>query len=67
MGDIVDRANEEADRWLQYQIAKTHHEATDDTECIDCGEPIGTARKKSIPWAVRCMKCQTEHEQGGKR
>ena len=58
MTDIIDRANDEAQRWLDEQIAKTHHNATDDTECIDCGEPIGQA----VPWAVRCIKCQTAYE-----
>ena len=30
MTDIIDRANDEAQRWLDSQIAKTHHNATDD-------------------------------------
>lgn len=62
MTDIIDRANDEAQRWLDSQIAKTHHNATDDTECIDCGEPIGEKRKQAVPWAVRCIKCQTAYE-----
>ena len=63
MTDIIDRANDEAQRWLERQIAKTHHNATDDTECIDCGEPIGEKRKHAVPWAVRCIKCQTALEE----
>nr|WP_313059981.1 TraR/DksA C4-type zinc finger protein [Moraxella sp. CTOTU49097] len=63
MTDIIDRANDEAQRWLDSQIAKTHHNATDDTECIDCGEPIGEKRKQAVPWAVRCIKCQTALEE----
>lgn len=66
MSDLVDRANDEAAAWLEQQIAKTHYEPTDDTECIDCGEPIGEKRKQAVPWAVRCIKCQTAHE-GNKR
>ena len=62
MTDIIDRANDEAQRWLS-QIAKTHHNATDDTECIDCDEPIGEKRKQAVPWAVRCIKCQTALEE----
>ena len=65
MTDIIDRANDEAQRWLDEQIAKTHHNATDDTECIDCGEPIGEKRKQAVPWAVRCIKCQTALEEKG--
>ena len=63
MTDIIDRANDEAQRWLDSQIAKTHHNATDDTECIDCGEPIGQQRKQAVQWAVRCIKCQTALEE----
>ena len=62
MTDIIDRANDEAQRWLDSQIAKTHHNATDDTECIDCGVPIGQQRKQAVPWAVRCIRCQTAQE-----
>lgn len=65
MTDIIDRANDEAQRWLDSQIAKTHHNATDDTECIDCGVPIGQQRKQAVPWAVRCIRCQTAQEQKG--
>ena len=65
MTDIIDRANDEAQRWLDEQIAKTHHNATDDTECIDCGVPIGQQRKQAVPWAVRCIRCQTAQEQKG--
>ena len=63
MTDIIDRANDEAQRWLDEQIAKNHHNATDDTECIDCDEPIGQQRKQAVPWAVRCIKCQTAYEE----
>ncbi len=63
MTDIIDRANDEAQRWLDSQIAKTYHNATDDTECIDCDEPIGEKRKQAVPWAVRCIKCQTALEE----
>lgn len=62
MGDIVDRANAETDMWLARQITAMHHEATVDTECIDCGEPIGEKRKQAVPWAVRCINCQTAYE-----
>ena len=62
MTDIIDRANDEAQRWLDEQIAKNHHAATDDTECIDCGEHIGQQRKQAVSWAVRCIKCQTAYE-----
>ena len=62
MTDIIDRANDEAQRWLDEQIAKNHQAPTNATECIDCGEPIGEKRKQAVPWAVRCIKCQTAYE-----
>ena len=27
-------------------------------ECVDCGEPIATARLKAYPAATRCIECQ---------
>jgi len=30
--------------------------------CVDCGEPIGYARLKAQPAAVRCIACQERHE-----
>lgn len=31
-------------------------------DCIDCGEEIGSARKKALPSAVRCIDCQEVHD-----
>jgi len=31
--------------------------------CIDCGEPIASARLQAYPTAVRCINCQAIHEQ----
>lgn len=30
--------------------------------CIDCNEPIPTARLQAYPTAKRCLNCQTAHE-----
>lgn len=30
--------------------------------CVDCDEPIGTARKAALPSADRCIDCQIIHE-----
>ena len=30
--------------------------------CIDCGGPIGVARLKAYPTAVRCIRCQDRWE-----
>lgn len=64
MSDIVDRANTEADAWTAERIRQITRTLTpnDVTECIDCGEDIEPQRKKALPWAVRCTKCQTKLE-----
>lgn len=30
--------------------------------CEDCGEAIRIERLVAVPWATRCIACQTEHE-----
>lgn len=35
---------------------------TAEAECIDCGEPISAARKKVLPSAKTCMRCQMLRE-----
>lgn len=64
MSDIVDRANIEADAWTAERIRQTtkHQMPNDIADCVDCGEPIGIERKNALPWAVRCVKCQTARE-----
>lgn len=64
MSDIVDRANIEADAWTAERIRQvTKNQVPNDiTDCIDCDEPIGVARKQFMPSAVRCVKCQTARE-----
>lgn len=29
--------------------------------CIDCDEPIPMGRLELMPWAQRCVRCQSEH------
>lgn len=68
MGDIVDKANDDMQRWLDGRIAQCCADSKPSaaTECIDCGEEIGMARKQAVPHAVRCIDCQTEFEKRGK-
>lgn len=35
--------------------------------CMDCLEPIGRARLRAAPAALRCVECQTEHERRNRR
>ncbi len=32
--------------------------------CTDCGAPIPEARRRLVPNAVRCLRCQEGHERG---
>lgn len=36
-------------------------------ECEECGETIGDARLKAIPWAPLCISCQEEKEELARR
>ena len=33
-------------------------------DCSHCGEPIGLARLKAVPWARFCIDCQESEERG---
>lgn len=67
MKDIIDRANEQAQRHRDAAIAAARLKtqaiiANDITDCIECEKPIGEQRKQYMPSATRCIPCQTEHE-----
>lgn len=32
--------------------------------CVDCGEPIEPRRLRAVPWAARCLGCQSAAEKG---
>ena len=34
-------------------------------DCLECGAPISFARLSAEPWALRCIACQSRHEQRG--
>jgi len=36
-------------------------------ECVDCGEPIGAARRAAMPLARRCRDCQGQRDRAAKR
>lgn len=36
--------------------------ATGCATCVACGELIEPARRHALPWAVRCVECQSELE-----
>lgn len=67
MKDIIDRANEQAQRTLDAALAAARLKqqsviASDVTDCIECDKPIGEQRKQYMPSATRCIPCQNEFE-----
>jgi DnaK suppressor protein len=36
-------------------------------QCIECGEPIGEARLRALPFAVRCKECEEVRETAEQR
>jgi phage/conjugal plasmid C-4 type zinc finger TraR family protein len=33
--------------------------------CLDCGDEIPAARRRAVPAAVRCLRCQAEADDDG--
>ncbi len=67
MNDIIDRANEQAQRNLDAALDAARIKsqvaiANDIADCIDCDKPIGEKRKQFMPSATRCIRCQNDHE-----
>lgn len=64
MADVIDIANDRAERDLALRIAAvTQAKGPGRSECDDCGEPISPLRQQL--GAVRCIDCQqaAEHHQ----
>ena len=64
MTDIIDKANADYERWLSEQTKSKTPPPNSIKECVDCGMPIGKERKQAVPYAVRCIACQSELERG---
>jgi RNA polymerase-binding transcription factor DksA len=74
-GDVADKAFERTRAEVEHdliemslhelaEIAALRERLANGTygECIECGEPIPTARLKVNPTARRCAECQSRHE-----
>lgn len=42
-------------------LARMEEDPEDFGLCIDCDEPIPLGRLKVLPWAQRCVQCQSEY------
>lgn len=70
MPDLFDDAQRVAE--LQQQDAlESHHRRVDQirtahsrTHCLDCGEEIPEKRRAAVKGCRRCLRCQTDFEQG---
>ncbi len=58
--DNLDEAAETEELYRTNAIKqnRTHLVSCSATECEECGEPIGDARKKAMPSARLCLSCQ---------
>ena len=72
MADHIDTAQAHAERMTAQAI--THHMAIQQRqavtagtqECVDCGDLIPEQRRKALPYATRCIECQSLVEHRGK-
>jgi DnaK suppressor protein len=77
--DFVDRANNAFNRELMFSlsdneretlllveeaVARLNNPSEEFGSCTHCGEPIGLARLKALPWARYCIRCQELDELG---
>ncbi len=75
--DSVDRANNSFNRELMFSLSDTERQMLIMVEeaferldkstygsCGSCGEQIGVARLKAVPWARYCIGCQESEERG---
>lgn len=60
--DTIDKANADYERWLSEQTKPKTPPPNNIKECVDCGGEIGDKRKQAVPYAVRCVACQSEFE-----
>ena len=74
MADEIDRAAQLVERFqseaLDLHRVRRRREADSENagprDCLGCGEPIPSARRKAAPWARRCSACQSSIERGGR-
>lgn len=62
MTDLIDKANADYETWLNSKVKQTQAPPNNITDCVDCGEPIGVEHKKAVPYALRCVICQSQFE-----
>ncbi len=63
------QALEQAERDAATQAAQRACAVVGSAVCVDCDEPIESARREAVPSAMRCFDCQRifEHRKKGER
>lgn len=65
--DQFDQAQELDARYRQEAIDRHRRQSEQHKvsreNCIDCGDPIGEARKRAMPGCIRCIDCVVRFEQ----
>lgn len=58
--DVTDRATglEEADRIGGVAMVLAKMQGPGQDWCDECGEQLSEGRRKSAPWAIRCVPCE---------
>ena len=70
MGDIIDDAQEAAELYRENALRASKSLSAIPSsiiDCVECGDRIGTKRKKYIPSAIRCIICQEKFEKRNKK
>lgn len=63
MADDADRAQKDMEFQEQVRsMNRRRHVSRANDYCEDCGELIEGSRLKAVPYATRCIHCQSEHE-----
>jgi len=65
MADEADIANDLMEHALQLSLSRFSTRETkkpDSDECEDCGDLIDAARRLALPYARRCIACQSALE-----
>lgn len=66
MADKADIAQELIEERMTQALAARQgprrHVVPVDDECVDCGETIPAARREQMPYALRCVNCQSAVE-----
>lgn len=66
MADKADVAQELIDETMERALAASQrprrHVVPVDDDCVDCGDEIPAARRERMPYALRCVECQSRRE-----